>query len=326
MPTTKPVTRPTISPWQEMLMKELILGGNVRGLDLGPQDFSQGMGQSQQNLQALSLAGLENIAMGNVPGTGTLAQGDQALSGIIGRGPTDLSSFIESNIVNPTTRDFNERILPGIRSTGTGQGVRFSQGGSARERLAGADATERIARARSSAVLQGRQMDDQTLIQSILAASGIRGDFTKNLLGAQAGGLQPQILGEESRQNAIRSALMLALQGTQGLGSQSSPDAIDWVSSILGGASSGVGAGIGAVAALCHGAAAHFGWFTPKWWAARHWILYGWPLVSKHGIGFRELYIKFSPIVGYLIEHNEGVRAGTLPFFNWCADMGADHA
>lgn len=82
---------------------------------------------------------------------------------------------------------------------------------------------------------------------------------------------------------------------------------------ITQGGTQGIGAGI--VAGLgCWCAAEYFGWFTPKWWSARRWIMQS---------EFRDNYLRHGEALARKIRLNPALKEALRPFFETAALLGA---
>lgn len=87
----------------------------------------------------------------------------------------------------------------------------------------------------------------------------------------------------------------------------------------------GGGGGAGALAGLfaaCHCAALYHGWFTPNWYAARRWIMEGWPNESWLGRAFREFYQRNSEQLAEWASQSPQLYQALRPLFVWAALKG----
>ena len=82
-----------------------------------------------------------------------------------------------------------------------------------------------------------------------------------------------------------------------------------------------VGGLAGGLAGACHVAALFFGWFTPKWHAARRWLLEEWK--GDEAEAFRSLYMRRSRELADELRGDPAELERVRPLFEWAAEMGA---
>lgn len=236
-----------IGPGQKELLGKIL---NRFKNTLGTGLFGHGLDipTERSPIQSLSLAGLENLALGDVGGGGTSGNAAAAVNDILTRGPTDLSDFIETNIVNPTVEDVEDRILPLLRNSATSRGVRFSQGQAEREERLAGDIAERVGRARAAASLEGRRADDATALNAALASVGLRGADVQEF-GAELDRLLAQFeAGDIDRQisnDLIRFIIQLSTTPTVSAGPQGTSIPYNFGNSLLSSFGQSYGSSLG---------------------------------------------------------------------------------
>ena len=87
-----------------------------------------------------------------------------------------------------------------------------------------------------------------------------------------------------------------------------------------GGGGGGLGGIAGIAAMFCWAAAEYFGWDTPDWFAARHWILDIWE--GRFADWFRKFYTKHGKKLAWVIRHCPPVKWALRPFFSHAAREG----
>lgn len=224
-PETNTQTLPTATSEQQRLLQQLI-GGISPGGQIGG---SFGLDPSQIELS--SLAALEEL-VGSIPGaggptaeaaTGTAQSALEALQGVFESGPTDFDEFFDKTVAGPLFEQFEEDIIPGIRTRFAPQ---FFGGERAEaERRASGDLIDALAKERARLAFGTRQQD----IENKLGAASLtpslgsfgatspfigpsaRGDLLLSLLSA--GGVNRGIQGSRLDERSRRINQVLGVLG-----------------------------------------------------------------------------------------------------------------
>jgi hypothetical protein len=224
----------TLTPEQNSLMRVLIqqLGGVGGGR--APTGMAPRGGRASQWLQAAgmgppegeldiaggnflseaentSLAGLEERAMLRATG-GLEAESQGALKELIqGRGGVGgFDEFFKTNVLDPSLKDFQEKIQPAI-SRGFGGSSFFSSERAQADRNAGQDLMETITRERGRLSLEDRQASAQRM----LAAIGLAPEIDR--VGTETRIKELGAFGTERGARNERINQLLALLGTRGV-------------------------------------------------------------------------------------------------------------
>lgn len=319
----------------QMNLLEQLLGVAGKGVSGIPSQFTSGwpewteMPPGLNNLQSMSLAGLENIAAGGESGMGgTTGAANQALRGILTSGPTEFDDFFKTNVQDPLLEAFTETMAPARKRAGVGHGALFSRGVEDNISRDFEDMMDAMVKERASSALNFRYMD----IANKLAAAGLAPDVELGSLGRLFG------MGEEARQveregfttrlgeflrqieearSRIGTAGTLATAttkgATRGYGS--------WLEGFAGVANAAANM-TGSIMGTCWVAAAHYGWFTPEWFAAARFVNYIWPERSLLGRLWLRIYMKYGERLATLVGKSRIVRAITKPMFDWFVREG----
>lgn len=196
-PPTRTEAISTLTPEQKELMRFL-------------QPLLQeraGAQPERTDLENLSLAAMEQFAMNLVGGQGgeTFDTGQEALTNILTRGPTDFDQFFQQTVQEPALESFREDIIPGIQTAFAPQffgGERVE-----REKRATEDLLDALTRARADLAFRTRQSDTENTLRALgllPTVTAAEGDILSGLLQAGAGARESI---DRERTARIRDAL-----------------------------------------------------------------------------------------------------------------------
>lgn len=295
------------------------------------------------NIEAMSLAGLENLASGRPSGAAggqQFQQGRDVISQLLAEEPRDVEEYFRQTVEEPTLRAYEERILPAMRGQQVGGGQLFGSQQRGQENVQRRDLASELTRERTRTVFEERQRTTENKLRAMGAIGALSNAETAYLGNLLQLGATPREIQwaqtnfrllefnrriQESR-DRVSEALMAALQKFEpiiregGLG-RAGLEALAISSQESAGQSIGSWAGPGgALGGMCWVAAVYFGWHTPQWYAARNWLMRDWQ--SWIAPYFRHVYMRYGPAVARLAQRNRLVRAALKPLFEWAARKG----
>lgn len=321
------------------------LGGIPQQFITGWPTFDEQL-SGPSNLEAMSLAGLENLASGRASGAAggqQFQQGRDVIADILAGGPSDVTDYFERTVQDPALRAYNETILPRMRGQAVGGGNLFGSQQRGAEGQAMRDITEGLARERTRVSFEERQRTTENklgAIGALGAMSNAEAQYMNQLL--QAGATPREIqwaqtsfrLDEFLRQMEEvnrRQSLAAGLAGIQISPMMKEGNVKQLMGSVMStylhnlaqssGQQTGQWSGPGAIGGIAGGAcwvaAVYFGWGTPQWHAARNWLMRDWrgPLAPL----FRRLYLRY----GQSIAKSKIATTLLRPLFIWAARKGA---
>ena len=299
---------------------------------------------------------MESIASGQGESAGSTSAANQALQNILTSDPLDVEDFVRKAIFEPSLAEAND-FIPFIQREGSVTGNRFGDTTSRAIGDLLADVNRTSTAARESGTLQARSQNLANIIMASELGLRAEGEDIENKIQTAIGGalemgipleqmaavlgvpvqvIQSMLVGATTPVKALGQVgpniFAQALANTfEEIGSQQSQSLFSGGGIMAGGGGmggggggimgllgGGGGGGIGGLAALgCHCAAEYFGWFTPRWFAARRAILQG-----VFGTPFLLWYSQNSRALAQDVRRNEKVRELWRPIFIKAAELG----
>jgi len=324
---SKVKAKATVSQEQEALLSQIMKDYIIPSLEGIPEEFYKGFPTFNEqvpglsNLESLSLAGMERLAMGEASGaTGSeqFGQARGALSDILTRDDASVNDYFDRTIQDPTLKALREKVIPGIRGDAVGSGALFGSQTRGQESDIFADTMDSLVRERSrvgfeqadqriaaAGALGQLQNQEAGYLQQLMAGGAVPREVETAQMGFR---LQEFLRQLEERDKRIGLATEVGIAPTRATGTESTQGASDQAGGILGGI-------LG-----CWVAAEYFPAYTVLWWNARDWIMEGW--TGLLAAAFRILYRAFGPAIAWAIRRSPLLKRAIRPFFEWAARMG----
>lgn len=326
---SSPKTKRVISlPQLDLLKNTTSIGTNFLK-EFAGGDFVSGLldkfSSGPSDISSLSLAGLENIAAGGGEGAVSSNAANEAVQSILGSTDFDVDEFVRESVFEPALAEA-EDLIPFIQRQGAATQNRF---GDSTSRAVGdllADVARSSSSARAAAALAERQASRESKLQAAQLGLGAPLAEIRELASlAGLGNLEAeQMLSNIANTLGIPLEIILSMgqiatSPTKGVGTQGPNVLAEALAGAIGGTLGTAGeATVGALFEACHAAAVYFGWLTPKWWAARTFILNG-----GLGIPFTRWYSLHSAALASVLRASPKERALWRPIFELAAREGS---
>lgn len=186
---------PTMTPEQQKLLSQLIqqLGGEDL-LQGGVTPYQGRLTTETSPLENMSLAALEQQAMNLVSPGSVNANAQGTVNDLMQSGGWDantLEQFFKSNVADPSIKDFNEQILPGITRRFGGSGA-FGSDRMLQESRAARDLGDTLTKARTNLAFQSKEAANNRRLQAAGLAPSVSGAPIQQLLQTLSAGGVPR--------------------------------------------------------------------------------------------------------------------------------------